>query len=243
MDRHPGLWFKVRKTYVECYKSPASRDTLMKNICEIRPDSTYQAVLNRWKAGFTPDGAGPGGLWSDCREMDVSLRLITGMGDRGVFEWGIRLHHTYGMPIIPGSSLKGVVRSMVQARRDAVAQAGGDPTEWDAMACAIFGTTDQAGVSIFHDAWWVPTRDHPTPFVREVMTPHHLQYGSTDDHPAADWDDPTPVTFVTVRGRFFFAVEAGSQDLARLSMDLLQRALVEHGVGAKTRAGYGRFHG
>ena len=37
-----------------------------------------------------------------------SSRLIVGLGLENVLEAGIRLHHNYGLPIIPGSALKGL---------------------------------------------------------------------------------------------------------------------------------------
>lgn len=38
-------------------------------------------------------------------------RLVTGIGGASVFEVGFTLHHIYGFPYIPASSIKGVVRS------------------------------------------------------------------------------------------------------------------------------------
>ncbi|MGH8652505.1 MAG: type III-B CRISPR module RAMP protein Cmr6 [Gammaproteobacteria bacterium] len=40
--------------------------------------------------------------------FEVKGRLIVGLGGENVLETGISLHHTYGVPIIPGSSLKGL---------------------------------------------------------------------------------------------------------------------------------------
>lgn len=38
-------------------------------------------------------------------------RLIVGMGGKGVLEVGITLHHVTGLPVIPGSALKGLTRT------------------------------------------------------------------------------------------------------------------------------------
>ena len=38
-------------------------------------------------------------------------RLIVGLGNESVYETSITLHHIYGIPYIPGSAIKGVVRS------------------------------------------------------------------------------------------------------------------------------------
>lgn len=40
-------------------------------------------------------------------------RLIVGMGGKGVLEVGITLHHVTGLPVIPGSALKGLTRTYV----------------------------------------------------------------------------------------------------------------------------------
>lgn len=40
-------------------------------------------------------------------------RLIVGLGNESVYETSITLHHIYGIPYIPGSAVKGVVRSYV----------------------------------------------------------------------------------------------------------------------------------
>ena len=40
--------------------------------------------------------------------LSTAGRLIVGLGSENVLETGIRLHHTYGLPIIPGSAFKGL---------------------------------------------------------------------------------------------------------------------------------------
>ena len=38
-------------------------------------------------------------------------RFIVGLGNESIYETSLTLHHTYGIPYIPGSAIKGVVRS------------------------------------------------------------------------------------------------------------------------------------
>jgi CRISPR-associated protein Cmr6 len=38
----------------------------------------------------------------------VQGRLIVGLGGDNVLETGLTLHHTYGVPLIPGNALKGL---------------------------------------------------------------------------------------------------------------------------------------
>ena len=39
--------------------------------------------------------------------------MVVGLGGESVYETSITLHHIYGIPYIPASSIKGVVRSWI----------------------------------------------------------------------------------------------------------------------------------
>jgi len=43
-------------------------------------------------------------------KMKTKSRLIVGLGQESVYETSIRLHRNYGVPIIPGSALKGIAK-------------------------------------------------------------------------------------------------------------------------------------
>ena len=43
--------------------------------------------------------------------MEVSTKLIIGIGNPSVYETGLTLHPIYGIPYIPGSAIKGTLRS------------------------------------------------------------------------------------------------------------------------------------
>ena len=60
----------------------------------------YQMAFDRWSTTL-PQGPEPIDLQTDGR-------LVVGLGGENVLETGLRLHHTYGMPILPGSALKGL---------------------------------------------------------------------------------------------------------------------------------------
>src|ERR1700680_515711 len=47
-------------------------------------------------------------IHADLATRERDSRLIVGLGSENVLETGIRLHHTYGLPVIPGSALKGL---------------------------------------------------------------------------------------------------------------------------------------
>ena len=196
--------------------------------------------------------------------LDVQGRLIVGLGGDNVLETGITLHHTYGVPMIPGSALKGLAAhycDQVWGLADPkFRKARGKKDEAiGAYHEVLFGATDDSGHITFHDAWIIPDSiraDGTSGLVLDVMTPHHSDYYSdkTDEAgakkgdliPPTDFDDPNPVTFLSVAGAFHVAVscdvpgEAGGH-WAKLAFDLLKEALREWGVGGKTSSGYGRL--
>lgn len=66
--------------------------------------SLYKDAFARWRTalGTVPNVA-------TC-EMAVTDRLIVGLGAESVLETGITLNKVYGVPVIPGSALKGLTR-------------------------------------------------------------------------------------------------------------------------------------
>ncbi|VVB63584.1 CRISPR system Cmr subunit Cmr6 [uncultured archaeon] len=171
-------------------------------------------------------------------------RLIIGLGEENVLETGLTLHHTYGTPIIPGTALKGLAAhycNQTWGAADDRFKLGGEYHQ------TIFGTTDDSGHIIFYDAWVTP-QSLKGSLQPDVMTPHHGEYYSDEKGmtPPTDFDDPKPVTFLSVSGNFCIAVSCdvpspGGQEWAVLVFGLLSDALREWGIGGKTNAGYGRL--
>ncbi|GIW83421.1 MAG: hypothetical protein KatS3mg105_5228 [Gemmatales bacterium] len=191
-------------------------------------------------------------------------RLIVGLGSENVLETGITLNHIYGVPIIPGSALKGIASHYCaevwgaadarfrppseeenKAYRKYLANEGPKPD--DNFHRLLFGTTDDSGCIVFHDAWFIP-ESSDQPLVLDVMTPHHLAWLDGSVTPT-DFDSPTPVPFVSVTGAFDFVVswrgpEFGDETKEQwlvLVEQLLRAALADWGVGGKTTSGYGRL--
>jgi CRISPR-associated protein Cmr6 len=189
--------------------------------------------------------------------------MIVGLGSENVLETGIRLHHNYGMPIIPGSALKGLAAhycDQVWGERDnptpsenALNFRGARKEDRTRNRPAepqgkfhqlLFGSTDDSGCITFHDAWLTP--DSPKPLVLDVMTPHHPKWldGSV---PPTDFDSPTPVPFLSVMGKFRVAVSwcGPPSDKAKgwteFATSLICSALNDWGIGGKISSGYGRL--
>lgn len=162
-------------------------------------------------------------------------RLIAGTGRSHPIEVGFAWHHTLGVPYIPGSDLKGIVKTWAEE------WLGENDEQKKKRIRDILGAQDNAGAVVFLDA--LPTK--PVTLKADVMTPHYGEYyrGET---PPGDWLSPNPIPFLTVADKqeFLFAVVPSDPkhgECCKPAIKLLQQALAELGAGAKTAAGYGRF--
>lgn len=168
-------------------------------------------------------------------------RWVIGLGNQTILETGITLHHTYGVPFIPGSALKGLAQALAELE---------PPTGVDAdMKRAIFGEQDRtekdrAGEVVFLGA--MPAKDSPPRLVVDVMTPHCPKYyaGSRDN--PLEIEDPSPVPFLCVAGGEYQVAVAPRRSATALSIvktasELCKTALKDMGIGSKTAKGYGYF--
>jgi len=177
-------------------------------------------------------------------------RLLVGVGIDTPLEFGLSLHHLYGTPLIPGSSLKGL------ARAESARLWGADVVldDRESATTLMFGAeADRAWFDVL-DAWIEPA-DLEGAIELDVVTPHHPDYqqgrpGAPSEpnpmHPfALDSDMPRPVSTASVCGHFQFAVVAHGAGVPAIWLnaykDLLQNALQLGGVGARGSAGYGYF--
>lgn len=115
----------------------------------------------------------------------------------------------------------------------------------------IFGSTDGEGCIIFFDAYPCQLLADKQSIVElDIINTHYQKYYTQEKpEPPADWHDPVPVYFLTVRAgtKFVFPLVARGEQLSRAEREALARkaesrldeALRGSGVGAKTRSGYG----
>lgn len=186
---------------------------------------------------------------------------------------GICLHHLYGFAYLPGSGLKGMARAYAETiwlpskekteQKDAwmkIEDVFGwasnpdrkkqindrnhpaevrrkDPDKLDSSPI-----NEHTGHIVFHDAW-------PTEWPRltnDILSNHHRKYYNGEDAPG-DWEDPSPVYFLSVipGEAFSFALSPRKEDvpsdLVALAETWLLGALCHLGAGAKTNSGYGGF--
>lgn len=179
-------------------------------------------------------------------EANITGRLLIGQAQATATEAAVCLHRMWGVPRIPGSALKGVAR--------AHASLEGEWTREQIERC--FGSEPEAkpltpGTVAFYDALPVGGKFE---LAMDVLTPHHQgYYEGKGKEPPVEWEDPIPVTFLSVANtRFVFSIGAlpvpgekpdAKKDARRLdeAVALLKSALENHGVGGKTAAGYGYF--
>ena len=229
--RHAGL-FLDKFLPGEDERGKGELVSALKEIASVNlATSPYRLAFSRWKS-----------QWSDrdnvvCVSGMVKGRLATGLGAESVVENGLRLHFTYGTPLIPGSGLKGVLRkAMPSAHKDEGRKDGKKNYEW-----YLFGDEEHEGAVRIEDAWWVPPPTGVgTPLALDVLTPHHSAYMKKQG-PPTDFDEPVPVHFLTVGAeqRFLFVIETPTAAWKEYMRGLLKDTLWREGVGAKRSAGYG----
>lgn len=171
------------------------------------------------------------------------------------FKLGFFFDHTTGLPIIPGSSIKGVIRNVFQRSPSYIAglisgpDLGERPSDVQIaqLALEIFGPpqgeAEVEGQSLqgqdrFYDA--IPKAD--ISFAAQLLgkdnlTPHRSPF-----------TDPVPLLFLKIMPGVTFQFDFALQDARILPAftadkkeNLFKTILLDMGLGAKTNVGYGQF--
>jgi CRISPR-associated protein Cmr6 len=185
-------------------------------------------------------------------------------GSMGEFKLGFFFDHATGLPVIPGSSVKGLLRSAFpnEEKRDGVKKM---KTEFvKGMLSGIRKPLGDIDISIlenliftgkipksdeylpmykhdvFHDAFIVGTSNENKGkiFGEDYITPH--------PHPLKN---PTPVRFMKILPGVIFQFNFDLKDSkvgdlvlsAEEKCDLFKQIILLFGIGAKTNVGYGQF--
>ena len=177
--------------------------------------------------------------------------LIVGLGEASPYETGITLDFLTGLPIIPGSALKGITRRaaiMKLSGKTDLLPYGGEfaevakEYERHERMIQVFGTQDQKGKVIFMDAYPI---EWPNGLFRvDIMNPHYgPYYESKGNNPPGDWYNPVPVPYLTVNigVTYRFILLSQNGDLLKKAYEWFEFALENIGVGAKGNQGYGVF--
>lgn len=168
------------------------------------------------------------------------------------FKMGFFFDHTTGMPIIPASSIKGVLRSKfkmlnIEEKAKGVlsefccfyeelglkAPTLGDLNDLENEVFEGEGKNSIYRRDIFYDAYPI-----------ETQVNNKLFYDDTLAHHESEFIDPNPIRFLKVAGevvyRFGFDLHDGLLS-ADKKEELFLLMLQSSGVGAKTNVGYGQF--
>lgn len=162
------------------------------------------------------------------RELILDGKLCIGLGQVSVYETSLNLDFINGIPYIPASSIKGLVKSWInQEKCD--------------LNIKDLGNENEIGKVIILDTY----PKYNLNITLDIMNPHFGNYySSKGDLKPTDDSNPIPVNFPIVYNTVFeFTIISKllSQEVLIKWMNKIQEALSFNGVGAKTSIGYGSF--
>jgi CRISPR-associated protein Cmr6 len=238
-DKFPDEWLKeknwwglkddAKKSFFEKFIPIHYRKDLQKNL---------EHYLNRQKQMVHS-------VNGETIEVKTDWRFVSGLGCGHPYETGFIWHRTLGVPYLPGSSVKGMLRAYAQywQEDESIRQ----------KIVELFGPEEQsdqsgAGALIVFDA--LPKI--PPKLELDILNPHYGEYyQDPENNPPADYLSPVPVFFLTVAAdqEFIFSIaprpgayvdeeQEKMTDLAD-GKKLLEKSLKYIGIGAKTSVGYG----
>lgn len=237
----PGLWekndFAARDAWGRIIGLNATDRALMTALGERQAASAVHMLDGEMLAAFDAVSTAP---------------FTTGLGNEHPLENGFAFLNPYGLPYLPGSGIKGVLR---QAARELAAGQWDATHGWTEEAVTqLFGAEDdnaaRRGALVFHD---VIPQVRGQKLMVEIMTPHQKHYYQ-DGQPPHDSGTPVPIKFLTLPPEtgFRFLVGCNRRMLDNSDPDLgrddawkpMLEAAFEHafawlGFGAKTAVGYG----
>lgn len=212
-----------------------------------------RAILSKKDLAFFETG-------SAVRFFEAALKtpLLIGSGNENIRETGLNIHTVYGIPFIPASSLKGLVRSWAihaffnGSEAEAFQKEQSDPQqrERQQILMQLFGTKENQGSIQMHDTFLPDYELYP-----EIDTVHFSKYyREKGEQPPSGQENTVPIPGyyqIRMTAPAVFSLRLitthkeqsglkGTEQLA-LASTWLQTALEEFGVGAKTAVGNGRF--
>jgi CRISPR-associated protein Cmr6 len=194
-------------------------------------------------------------------------KMIIGLGEHSVYETNITLHNIYGLPYIPGSALKGVLRNHI-IKKYYINSDTKDSKEIekniikDKFFNDLFGGEKNKGNLIFIDSF--PNKN--IEIKSDIMVPHHTKYFKNENDFPRDDEDPKIIKFLVVKGGNFkinigvrneykelkikidenTGIKNNKEELDKKTYEEfikneIKEALEFNGIGAKTSVGYGFF--
>lgn len=228
---------------------------------------TVNETIEAFKPNFPPQEQDPDIKHFNLKTTNPGLLIGSGYshetGIENEFKIGFFFDHTTGLPVIPGSSVKGVLRSVFPKPNEPVSKQNGKKSYLKNQLKVILNkdlsdkelldlensvfegiafdeekkkkNIPMAQRDIFFDAKIIKTleKDHKI-FGHDSITPHK--------HPLKN---PIPLKFLKVLPGVVFQFSFRLGDHGGISADnkkkLFQKILCDIGAGAKTNVGYGQF--
>ncbi len=157
--------------------------------------------------------------------------FVTGMGYEHPLENGFAFLNPYGLPYLPGSSVKGVLRCAAE-------ELGIEEEAIEVLFGSSKDDEGRRGALNVQDVFPQGTLSV------EIMTPHHSGYLQDKGTPH-DSEQPVPIPFLTIapNASFHFYVQrignTGDHDWQAILRQCFEHAFDWLGFGAKTSVGYG----
>lgn len=141
------------------------------------------------------------------------------------FQLGFFFDHTTGLPIISGSSIKGMLRSVCEKKRFM------EDVYKQVIPLNIFEDNE----TVFYDAYITSTHDENKGriFGSDYITSHY----SNEEN--GMFKEPNPIKFLKVLSGVTFKFQFGFINDEYL--DIFKQIILDFGLGAKTNVGYGKF--
>lgn len=250
---NPGLVWAVAVEHEELKDKP--RSDFLAGIAKTKLPQPYSNARRKYEQAVRALGD------THLYTAVTATPLAIGLGGGSVFEVGFTFLRPYGVPYIPGSSIKGAMKRVAAVRcgvdavlngkyqpdkkiKDIRGQVPEDKQADVESFLNAFGTTEGAAFFDIFDAWITAGDPQGHFLMSDIVNPHHPGYyrGEKGHEIPHDWDSPVPVTFVSIRPgvtvQFAFRC---AENWVKFCRDLLEDVLTKRGIGAKTNAGYGYF--
>lgn len=231
VPQHMGLaydmWAPVAQSGDDAGKIPTNqREAWFARLANIQLHQNdrpaYQAAYKRWKEALDLQG-------SATIRVTLKSRLLIGHGNPSAVEVGLTVHHTWGTPILPGSSLKGILHHALTRRY------GPEPESW------VHHPLDEAHPeperADFQPAYWRGSRVEHGPGRALSLLFGAPEADSDQAWLSLDEDHPVGARRGALRFHDAWMIPPGEEDLWRpFSKDVL----TVHQRGYYNQAGRGR---
>lgn len=201
-------------------------------------------------------------ITSEKIQLTTKSRLVVGLGTSSILEVSMKLHHIYGIPYIPSSAVKGILRAynilkvsgkdlqkykdvekkldslnVLEAEKD---QKNSSEEDKKILKLAkLFGNQNYKGELIILDAY----PDTCPKLEKDITNVHYPEY-YREAKPPSENQSPNPVVFLTIKsGTKFNFYFKNTNIYKQLTGEDIKKDLIEAtkylGLGAKSSVGYG----